>query len=82
VELSGNDNSGWRILFLTHPELLAPFPEFRMIAGPIIVEFHDCLSQFTSFMHLNMQSLVPKLDLLNVELSNLDILCFTVFKRG
>jgi hypothetical protein len=28
-------------------------------------------------MHLNVQSLVPKIDLLNVELQKFDILCFT-----
>jgi hypothetical protein len=27
-------------------------------------------------MHLNVQSLVPKIDLLNVALQNFDILCF------
>ena len=28
-------------------------------------------------MHLNVQSLVPKIDLLNVEFQKFDILCFT-----
>ncbi|CAC5420485.1 unnamed protein product [Mytilus coruscus] len=36
-----------------------------------------CLSKFISFVHLNVQSLEPKLDLINVELLHLDILCFT-----
>jgi hypothetical protein len=37
----------------------------------------ECITQFTSFMHLNVQSLVPEIDLLNVELQKFDILCFT-----
>ncbi|VDI21638.1 Hypothetical predicted protein [Mytilus galloprovincialis] len=40
-------------------------------------EFKHCLSKFISFVHLNVQSLEPKLDLINVELQHLDILCFT-----
>jgi hypothetical protein len=28
-------------------------------------------------MHLNVKSLVPKIDLLNVELQKFDIMCFT-----
>jgi len=37
------------------------------VSDPVIDECYYHLSQFTSFMHLNIQSLVPKLDLLNVE---------------
>jgi hypothetical protein len=38
------------------------------ISDPLLDEFDECITQFTSFMHLNVQSLVPKIDLLNVEL--------------
>ena len=47
------------------------------ISDPLLDEFDECITQFTSFMHLNVQSLVPKIDLLNVELQKFDILCFT-----
>ena len=47
------------------------------ISAPLLDEFDECITQFTSFMHLNVQSLVPKIDLLKVELQKCDILCFT-----
>ena len=47
------------------------------ISDPLLDDFDECITQFTSFMHLNVQSLVPKIDLLNVELQKFDILCFT-----
>ena len=47
------------------------------ISDPLLDEFDECITQFTSFMHLNVQSLVPEIDLLNVELQKFDILCFT-----
>jgi hypothetical protein len=37
------------------------------VSDHIIDECYDYLSLYASFMHLNIQSLVPKLDLLNVE---------------
>ena len=47
------------------------------ISDPLLDEFDECITQFTSFMHLNVQSLVPNIDLLNVEFQKFDILCFT-----
>jgi hypothetical protein len=44
------------------------------ISDPLLDEFDECITQFTSFMHLNVKSLVPKIDLLNVELQKFDIL--------
>jgi hypothetical protein len=32
------------------------------ISDPLLDEFDECITQFTSFMHLNVQSLVPKID--------------------
>lgn len=40
-------------------------------------EFSRCLNQYTSFIHLNVQSLLPKIDLIHAELRNIDILCFS-----
>ena len=39
--------------------------------------FNTCLNTYTSFVHLNVQSLATKIDLLDCELRNIDILCFT-----
>jgi hypothetical protein len=50
------------------------------ISDPLLDEFDECITQFTSFMHLNVQSLVPKIDLLNVELQKFDIL--VAYKRS
>ncbi|CAC5415948.1 unnamed protein product [Mytilus coruscus] len=39
--------------------------------------FNACLSAYTSFVHLNVQSLVPKLDIINAELKSIDVLSFS-----
>lgn len=52
-------------------------PSLSSTSDSVIDEFQACLNHFISFMHLNIQSIVPKIDLINLELRNLDILCFT-----
>ena len=47
------------------------------MSDPVFDEFNACLDAYTSFVHINIQSLIPKLDIINVELSNIDVLCFS-----
>lgn len=59
------------------PSSASDLSSISSLSDAMLDGFKSCLDTYTSFVHLNVQSLVPKLDIINTELKRIDVLCFS-----